>query len=139
YLEGKYDEAIRNFQKVVDTYAQSPGAREAAGYLGSAYIRTRRTDDAIAAYKLLIDRYSDSPNPERPYLNIIDALHEAQRYTEALNWVQQTRARFKNEIGGALALFAQLRIHLAQSSWGAAVRDAEELTKFSDLGGTRVP
>jgi soluble lytic murein transglycosylase len=53
--------------------------------------------------------------------------------------VQQTRARFKNDLGDALALFAQLRIHLAQASWAAAVRDAEELAKFSDLGGTRVP
>ena len=75
----------------------------------------------------------------RPYLNVIDALHEAGRYAEALNWVQQTRAGFKNDIGDALALFAQLRIHLAQASWAAAVRDAEELAKFSDLGGTRVP
>jgi len=36
-------------------------------------------------------------------------------------------------------LFAQLRIHMAQSSWAAVVRDADELLKFSDLGGTRVP
>ena len=98
----------------------------------------KRVDDAITAYKLLIDRFPDAPSPERPYLNIIDALHEAGRYTEALDWVQQTRARFKNDLGGALALFAQLRIHLAQGSWATVVRDADELLKLSDLGGTRV-
>jgi soluble lytic murein transglycosylase-like protein len=98
----------------------------------------KRIDDAVAAYKLLIDRFPDAPSPERPYLNIIDALHEAGRYTEALNWVQQTRARFKNDLGGALALFAQMRIHLAQGSWSTVVRDADELLKLSDLGGTRV-
>jgi soluble lytic murein transglycosylase-like protein/TolA-binding protein len=139
YLEGKYDDASKAFQKVFDVYPQAPAAREAVGYLGSSYIRMKRTDDAVTAYKLLIDRFADGPNPERPYLNIIDALHEAGRYTEALNWVQQTRAHFKNDIGDALALFAQLRIHLAQASWAAAVRDAEELAKFSDPGGTRVP
>jgi soluble lytic murein transglycosylase-like protein/TolA-binding protein len=139
YLEYKYDDAIKAFQKVVDAYPQTPSAREAVGYLGSCYIRTKRTDDAVAAYKLLIERYGDAPNPERAYLNIIDALHEAGRHAEALNWVQQTRARFKNEIGGTLALFAQLRIHLAQASWGAVVSDADGLLKFSDLGGTRVP
>ncbi|HEU4434595.1 MAG TPA: lytic transglycosylase domain-containing protein, partial [Pyrinomonadaceae bacterium] len=69
----------------------------------------------------------------------IDTLHEAGRHNDALEWVQQTRARFKNEIGGTLALFAQLRIHMAQSNWPAVVRDAEDLSKFSDLGGTRVP
>jgi soluble lytic murein transglycosylase len=139
YLEYKYDDAIKLFQKVVDTYPQSTAARDAVGWLASSYVRTKRTDDAVAAYQLLIDRFPDNPNPERAYLNIVDALHEAGRHTEALNWVQQTRARFKSDLGGTLALFAQLRIHLAQASWAAAVRDAEELAKFSDLGGTRVP
>jgi soluble lytic murein transglycosylase-like protein/TolA-binding protein len=139
YLDYKYDDAIKAFQKVSDAYPQNPATREAIGYLGSTYVRMKRIDDAIAAYKLLIDRFPDSPTPERPYLNIIDALHEAGRYPEALNWVQQTRARFKNNIGDALALFAQLRIHLAQASWTAAVNDAAELARFSDLGGTRVP
>lgn len=139
YLEYKYADAIKAFQKVVDAYPQNDAARDALGFLGSTYLRTKRTDDAIATYKLLSDRFPNSPTPERPFLNIIDALHEAGRYPEALNWVQQTRARFKNDIGGTLALFAQLRIHLAQASWAAALNDVDELAKISDLGGTRVP
>lgn len=138
YNEGQYDNAVKLFQKVFDTYPQSSSARDALGFVGSSYVRMKRVDDAIVAYKLLIDRFPDAPSPERPYLNIIDALHEAGRYTEALNWVQQTRARFKNDLGGALALFAQLRIHMAQGSWATVVRDADELLKVSDLGGTRV-
>lgn len=139
YLEAKYDDAIKLFQKVSDSYPESSSVREALGYMGSSYVRIKRTDHAVAAYKLLIDRFPDAPSPERPYLNIIDALHEAGRYSEALNWVQQTRSRFKNDIGAAVALFAQLRIHMAQSSWTTVVRDADELLKLSDLGGTRVP
>ena len=139
YQEGKYEEAVKLFQKVFDSYPQSSSAREALGFVGSTYNRMKRTDDAVAAYKLLIDRFPDAPSPERPYLNLIDALHEAERYPEALNWVQQTRARFKNDLGGTLALFAQLRIHMAQGSWATVVRDADELLKLSDLGGTRVP
>jgi soluble lytic murein transglycosylase-like protein/outer membrane protein assembly factor BamD (BamD/ComL family) len=139
YLEGKYDDAVKLFQRVFDTYPQSSSARDALGYVASSYGRMKRTDDAIAAYKLFIDRFPDAPNPERLYLNIIDLLHEAGRYPEALNWVQQTRARFKNDTGGALALFAQLRIHMAQGSWSTVVRDADELLKLSDLGGTRIP
>jgi soluble lytic murein transglycosylase len=138
YNESKYDDAAKLFQKVFDTYPQSSSARDALGFVGSSYVRLKRVDDAVAAYKLLIDRFPDAPSPERPYLNIIDALHEAGRYSEALNWVQQTRARFRNDLGGALALFAQLRIHMAQGSWATVVRDADELLKFSDLGGTRV-
>jgi len=139
YLETKYDEAVKLFQKVFDSYPQSSSARDALGYVASTYGRMKRTDDAVNAYKLFIDRFPAAPNPERSYLNIIDLLHEAGRYPEALNWVQQTRARFKSDLGGALALFAQLRIHMAQGSWSTVVRDAEELGKISDLGGTRVP
>ena len=138
YLEGKYEEAVKLFQKVFDTYPQSSSARDALGYVASSYGRMKRTDDAVTTYRLFIDRFPDAPNPERSYLNIIDLLHEAGRYGEALNWVQQTRARFKNDLGGALALFAQLRIHLAQGSWSTVVRDADELLQLSDLGGTRV-
>ena len=139
YLEAKYDDALKAFQKVVDNYPDSSSAREALSFIGSTYLRKKRYDDAVAAYKSFIARFPEAPNPERPYLNLIDVLHEAGRHNEALEWVQQTRARFKSDIGGVLALFAQLRIHLAQSNWPAAVRDAEELSKFSDLGGTRVP
>jgi len=138
YNETKYDDAARLFQKVFDSYPQSISARDALGFMGSSYVRMKRFDDAVNAYKLLIDRFPDAPNPERTYLNVIDALHEAARYPEALNWVQQTRARFKTDLSDALALFAQLRIHMAQGGWATLIRDAEELLKLSDLGGTRV-
>lgn len=143
YNEAKYDESIKIIQKLLqtafDSGPPSTTARDAAALLASNFVRLKRTDEAVAAYKVIIDKFPDNPNPERAYLNIIDVLHEAGRHADALNWVQQTRARFKSDLGGNLALFAQLRIHLAQASWAAAVRDAEELAKASDLGGTRVP
>jgi soluble lytic murein transglycosylase len=139
YLEAKYDDAVKLFQKVVDSYPDSTSARDALSFVGSTYLRMKRYDDAVAAYKRFIERFPDAPGPERPYLNLIDVLHEAGRHNEALDWVQQTRARFKQQIGDALALFAQLRIHFAQANWPAAARDAEELAKYSDLGGTQVP
>ncbi len=138
YLEGKYPEAINYFQKVANQFPESPSARDALGFLGSTYVRLKRTDDAVAAYKTLIDRFPDGAGLERAYLNIVDAFHEASRYSEALNWIQQTRSRFKGEIGASLALFSQLRIHLAQQAWQDAIRDADELLKFPDLGGTKV-
>src|SRR4030095_15427129 len=139
YQEGKYPEAITYFQRVFDQFPQSSSARDALGYLASSYMRMKRTDEGLNIYKTLIDRFTDGPGLERPYLNIIDALHEAARYPEALNWVQQTRNRFKGDIGATLALFAQLRIHLAQNAWQDAIKDADELSKIADLGGTRVP
>src|ERR1043166_8864222 len=141
YNEGKYEETLPILQKLMgtafDVSPSGPG-RDAVALLGSTYVRLKRYDAAVVVYKALIDKFPDNPNPERAYLNIIDALHEAGQYSEALNWVQQARARFKNDLGGALALFAQLRIHMAQGSWATVVRDADELLKLPDLGGTKV-
>jgi peptidoglycan lytic transglycosylase len=138
YQEGKYEGAVKYFQKVLEQFPQSESDIDALSSLASSYSRLKRGDDAIASYKLFIERFPDAPNPERPYLNIIDALHEAGRYPEALSWVRQTRIRFKGNIASALALFAQIRIHLAQSYWKEAVADADELLTLSDLGGARV-
>jgi soluble lytic murein transglycosylase-like protein len=137
--EGRFEEAIAAFQRVLDQYSESQSARDALSFMASAYSRTRRAEEAIAAYQRFIQRYPDAPNPERSYLNIIDALRDAGRDQDALNWVQQTRARFKGEAGAALALFSQAKIHLAQGAWPAALADLDALQAEADLGGARLP
>ncbi|MGI9168089.1 MAG: transglycosylase SLT domain-containing protein [Pyrinomonadaceae bacterium] len=139
YLHLKYDDALKYFQQVLERFPDSMSARDALSFSAGTYNRLKRTDDAVAAYRLFIERFPDAPNPERPYLNIIDALHEVGRHQEALDWVNQTRTQFKGQVGEGLALFAQTRIHLAQGSWQTVVADTNELRQISELGGNRVP
>lgn len=138
YLQQKYDEALKYFQRVLSEFPESMSARDALSFSAGSHNRLKRTDDAIAAYKLHSEKFPDGPNAERLFLNIIDALHEAGRYQEALSWVQQTRVRFRTQLGDTLALFAQLRVHLAQGDWQKVIADANELSRATDLGGTRV-
>jgi soluble lytic murein transglycosylase len=138
YLQLKYDEALKYFQRVLDQFPESTSARDALTFTAGTYNRLKRTDEAVAAYRRLIDRYPDAPNVERTYLNIVDSLHEAGRHKEALDWVQQTRGRFKGQLGEALALFAQARIHLAQGSWQEVLSDTNELRNRSHAGGNSV-
>jgi soluble lytic murein transglycosylase len=138
YQQQRYDDALKYFQRVSNEFPESTSARDAIAFTAGSYNRMKRTDDAIAAYKLFISRFPDAPNLDRTYLNIVDALHEAGRHKEALDWVRQTRTRFSGQLGATLALFAQMRIHLAQGSWSEVISDALELRKISDLGGTRV-
>jgi soluble lytic murein transglycosylase len=139
YLEGKYDEALKYFQRVLNEFPGNTVVRDALVSLAASYNRLGRPDDAIKSYTDLSKQSPDPQNPERAYLNIIDILHENGRYAQALDWVQRTRKQFAGQIGDALALFARMRIHLAQSDWQSTVSDADELLKLSDLGGTRVP
>lgn len=133
----QFDEAIKYFQRIVADFPGNPNAREALSSLASAYARGKRSGEAASTYKQLIERYPDAPNPERYYLNLIDALREAGRDPEALEWVQQTRDKFKGQTA-ALALFEQARIHLSQSAWPAALADLDVLKDEADTGGTSV-
>lgn len=139
YQQMKYGEALKYLQRVESDYPTSAGARDALGLKAATLLRLKRNDEAIAAYKLFIDRYPTAPNPERAYLNIIDALRDARQDAQALEWIRKTRARFKDQIGGTLALFAQAKIHIAQNAWTLAVSDLEELQQAADLGGARIP
>lgn len=139
YQERRFDEAINYYGRLINEYPNSGGARDALSFTATAYVRMKRTDDAVNAYRRFIEKYPDAPNSERSYLNIIDALREAGRDDEALSWVQQTRARFKGQLGGALALFQQTKIHLVKGAWAEALNDLDALRSESDLGGMRAP
>jgi soluble lytic murein transglycosylase-like protein/predicted negative regulator of RcsB-dependent stress response len=138
YQQERYDEAIKYLQQVESQYNSSASARDALALTAGAYVRLKRTNDAVATYQQQIQRYPNAPNPERAYLNLIDALRDAGRYEEALSWVAQTRAQFKDQLPSTLALFSQAKIHLAANSWTEALADLDELLKAKDAGGLRV-
>ncbi len=138
YQQGNYEQALKYLRRVTSSYGDSPSARDALGLIAGTLSRLRQTDEAVNTYKELIERYPTAPNPERPYLNLIDVLRDAGRDDEALSWVKKTRERFKGQMAASLALFSQARIHLAQNSWTAALSELNELDPDSDLGGARV-
>lgn len=135
YQDRNYADALPFFQRVVTQYPQSSYARDALGFSATSYSRLQRVDEAVAAYKGVIERYGGGPNPERPFLNIIDALRDAGRDAEALSWAERTHSLFKGQVGAALALFSRARIHLAQGAWEAALVDFDALRSEENLGG----
>lgn len=135
--EGNFQEALKYFQRVTSEFPQSAQARDAFSHSANALARLKRFDEAIAAYKTVIERYPGGTTPERPFLNIIDVLRDAGRDSEALSWVEQTRARFKGQVGATLALFSQARLHLAQGAWEAALSDFNALRNETNLGGAQ--
>ncbi len=139
HQEAKYENSITYFNQVLEKYPDSNSARDALNFLGSAFTRLKRTDEAVAAFRRYIERYPDAPNPDRPYLNIIDAYRDAGRDQEALDWIEQTRNKFKGQLPASLAVFSRARVYLAQGAWARALSDLESLKDVSDLGGTRVP
>ena len=145
-LEEKYQEAAAVYRRVQAEYPTHPAARDALNAVAGAYSRAGNFDEAISNYQIYIGKYienvqseNDLPdNPERPFLNLIDALRDRGRDAEALDWVRTTRERFKNQLPEAQAVFSEARIRLSQNDFNAALRSLNELENMPDLGGTRV-
>ena len=128
YQQRRFDEALQWFERVIEKSPEgNASVRDAFSFKASALARLKRTDEAVAAYQDFINRFPDAPDAERPYLNSIDALRDAGRDTEALAWVDKTRARFSGQNAAARALFEQARIHQGQGAWAAALADFDQL------------
>ena len=139
YQDGLFEDAISNLSRVLGKFPDAQVSRDAQGLLASSFGRLKRTDDAVAGYRKLIEGFPNSPEPERPFLNIVDVLRDAGRDNQALEWIERTRERFKGQLPAVLALFSRAKIYVAQSNWARALTDLEALRSESDLGGSRVP
>lgn len=136
---GEYVEAINWFERTFEQFPEHPIAKDALNQAASAYARVNKPREAVTRYKKVIEKFPDADNLERAYLNIVDILRDTGEENDALQWTAKTQENFKGKLPEAIALFAQLRIHLSQNDWQNSLADAERLLTFSDLGGTRVP
>ena len=139
YQDGMYEDALSGLSRLLAKYSEGATARDAQSLLASSLSRLKRTDEAAAGYRRYMERYADAPDPERPYLNIIDVYRDAGRDKEALEWIELTREKFKGQMPAVLALFSRARVYLAQGNWARALSDLDTLRSEPDLGGTRVP
>ena len=137
--EKKYDEAIKWFERAQAEFPAHPVARDALSQTAAAYARVNKPKEAVARYQKFIAQFPDAETLDRAYLNIIDVLRDTGANADALKWTQKTQEAFRGKLPEAVALFAQARIHITQNDWADALNDLENLRKFTDLGGTRVP
>ena len=137
--EADFVEAIHWFERVLEQFPDHPAAKDALVQAASAYARVGKSREAVTRYQKFIEKYADAENLDRAYLNIVDVFRDTGADSDALKWTAKTQEVFRGRLPEAIALFAQLRIRMAQNDWQNALADAEKLLTFTDLGGTRVP
>ncbi len=137
--EANFAEAINWFERVQEQFPDHPIAKDALSQAASAYSRVSKPKEAITRYQKVIEKYPNAEGIERAYLNIVDIERDLGEDSNALKWTAKVQEVFKGKLPEALALFTQMRIHIAQNDWQNALTDAEKLLTFADLGGTRVP
>lgn len=127
YQARRYAEAYDTFDSVARRFPTTKEGREGLNFSGSALLRLGRPNDAVTKYVEYTQRFPNGERIDTAYLNVIDTLREAGRPQEALAWVTRTTSRFPGTAIATNALFARLRLHVAEGNWDEAVATADEL------------
>ena len=129
YFLGKiYEDGYTVFNDLVQKYSSTKEGREALNYSAASLLRMGRFSESAARYIEYVDRFPNGERIDTAHLNVIDTLREANRPEEALAWVARTRQRFAGTAVETNAIFAALRLHIAEENWPEAIRTADELS-----------
>jgi len=129
YFLGKiYEDGYKVFNQLAEKYSSTKEGREALNFSAASLLRMGRFDEAASRYTEYVERFPNGERIDTAHLNVIDTLREANRAAEALAWVDRTRRRFAGTAVETNAIFAALRLHIAEENWTEAVRAADELS-----------
>ena len=131
FLEKIYQDGYVVFNRLAQEYAGTKEGREALNFSAASLLRMGKFSEAAARYAEYVDRFPDGERIDTAHLNVIDTLREANRSADALQWVARTRQRFAGTAVETNAMFAALRLYVAEDQWADAVNIANQLLKRS--------
>ena len=132
YFLGKiYEDGFVVFNQLAQQYNGTKEGREALNFSAASLLRMGKFSEAAARYAEYVDRFPNGERIDTAHLNVIDTLREAGKPTEALLWVTKTRQRFAGTAVETNAMFAALRLYVAEERWMDAVNIADQLLKRS--------
>ena len=132
YFQSKrYRDAFTTFDQLSNQYSETKEGRDGLNYSAASLLRMGRPADAVDRYIDYINKYPNGERIDTAHLNVIDTLREAGRPQDAVAWVGRTRQRFAGTAIETNALFARLRLHVAEGDWRQAIAAADELSRRS--------
>ena len=131
FLEKVYENGYTVFNQLVQDYGSTKEGREALNFSAASLLRMGRFAESAERYAEYVDRFPNGERIDTAHLNVIDTLREANKPAEALQWVARTRQRFAGTAVETNAMFAALRLYVAEGEWSDAVLTADQLLKRS--------
>jgi soluble lytic murein transglycosylase len=131
FLAKDYDDGYSIFNRLAQSYPATKEGREGLNYSAASLLRMGRFTESAARYAEYCDLYPNGERIDTAHLNVIDTLREANKPDEALTWITRTRQRFSGTATETNALFAALRLYLAEAQWNDAIATADQLLKRS--------
>ena len=131
FLSKDYQPGYAIFNQIVQNYNGTKESREALNFSAASLLRMGRFAESADRYAEYVDRYPNGERIDTAHLNVIDTLREAGKPAEALQWVTKTRQRFAGTAVETNAMFAELRLYVAEDRWSEAVNAADQLLRRS--------
>src|SRR5262249_15958840 len=85
---GKAIEAANLFGKVVTTYPKSPLAPKAQLRVGDAFVTAKQADQAVSAYKAVLDQFPSAPQAieaKKALIEVVDSISDPIKLAAAIN------------------------------------------------------
>lgn len=131
FLSKDYQPGYAIFNQIVQNHNGTKESREALNFSAASLLRMGKFSESAARYAEYVDRYPNGERIDTAHLNVIDTLREADKPAEALQWVTKTRQRFTGTAVETNAMFAELRLYVAEDRWSDAVNTADQLLRRS--------
>ena len=129
FLAKDYEDGYPVFNQLANDYPGTKEGREGLNYSAASLLRLGRFAESAVRYAEYCDRYPSGERIDTAHLNVIDTLREANNSADALKWVTRTRQRFSGSATETNAMFAALRLYVAEGQWDDAVSMADDLLK----------
>ena len=131
----RYAEASAAYDQLFRRFSSTKEGREGLNFNAAALLRMGKPGEAVEKYAEYIRLFPNGERIDTAHLNIIDTLREAGRPEEAVTWVARTRQRFAGTVTETNAVFARLRLDVAEGNWTHAVATADELSRLTFAKG----
>lgn len=129
FLAKEYTKAYDVFDELAKKHSTIKEGREGLNYSAASLLRIGQFQESATRYAEYVTRFPNGERVETAHLNVIDTLREANRPQDALMWIATTKQRFAGSATETNALFAELRLHIAESNWSSAVAAANQLSR----------
>jgi len=129
FLSKSYQDGYTVFNELFQQYPNTKEGREALNFSAASLLRMGQFSESAARYEEYINRFPNGERIDTAHLNMIDTLREAGHPSDALLWVTKTRQRFAGSATETNAMFAALRLYVAEGEWNEAVAMADQLSQ----------
>lgn len=132
--ERNYQTAADYLLQAANRFPETKDGREGLAYAAASNVRLGKNLEAATLYQKYISLYPDGEKIESAFLNTIDALREAGKYSDAEDWVNRTRQRFSGKPSETNAVHALLRMQIYRQKWNDAIATADQLLNLRFAG-----